>query len=367
MIHQTTHCPREIVTLLPSMALCDRLDAAHRIARDYSTGTLSSDDHKSAENLIKLLINDVDTDVRLAISNHLQACPHLARDIAFQLAMDSDQIALPILRTSFALDEWDLVEILSYSNENKHTAIATRKNLPLIATNYIAQYSTVGIAKTCLKNSSAVISKESFNLIFRRHSAHPEISELITNRLDLPEEILVQLYQNVPNVQKEYLLKEKGVPHIIADQMLDNQKEQTLANLLLERPSLAEKHKAAVQLNGDGRLTPTLLLRALILGDCLFFAEGLSQKSSTPVKRILSLFDERNNVGLKNLLMKAAVPSYLKTAFNITIDEIREIGIQRGNFFSSKNQTKVLNRISKYYHFEPNLTVEKSMEKLLKR
>ncbi|MEH6476543.1 MAG: DUF2336 domain-containing protein [Sneathiella sp.] len=367
MRYQTTHSPRKIVTLLPDMALSDRLETAHDVARDYAAGTLNSEDHKSAENLIKLLINDVDTDVRLAVSNHLQTCLHLTRDIAFQLAMDSDQIALPILRTSSALDEWDLVEILSCTNENKRTAIAARKNLSLIATNYIAQYSTVGIAKICLKNPSAIISNESFNHIFRRHFAHPEICELITNRLDLPEEILVQLYQNVSNLQKEYLLKEKGVPHIIADQMLDNEKEQTLANLLLERPSLAEKHKAAVQLNGDGRLTSTLLLRALILGDCLFFAEGLSQKSSTSVKRILSLFDEPNNVGLKNLLMKAAVPSYLKTAFNITIDEVREIGIQRGNSFSSKNQTKVLNRISKYYHFEPNLTVEKSMEKLLER
>ena len=365
MIYQTTNCPSKVETLLSDMAPGTRIETACNVAQDYAIGTLSSEDHKSAERLIKFLINDADTKVRVAIANGLNTCPHLVRDIAFQLAMDCENVALPILRTSYALDESDLIEILTRAGNQKQIAIAVRKNLPTRATHYIAEYCNSDVVATCLKNHSASISQESFKHMLQRFTSDPEISKLMIKRPDLPEDVLVQLYRNFSEDQNTRLLEAKGAPHIIADQRHENKKEQKLADLLFDRESLQEKQKAAIQLERDGRLTFTLLLRLLIMGDDLFFSAGLSKKSGTSVKRVLSLFSEFNSIGLKSLLHKAVVPSHLKTAFNITLDEIRGMQLSGEKWNLPKNQTKVLDRISRSYNYETNLTVEKSMEKLL--
>jgi|GEM_PF-5508340 len=367
MLYRTSNYANKTETPPPDTALSSRTMTARNIAQDYAMGTLNSDAQRSAENLIKVFINDSNSKVRGAISNQLNTCPHLQRDIAFQLAMDCENVALPILQASAILDEADLLEILSSATEIKQIAIAGRGNISSRVTTHIAQHGTRDAVKACLSNHKASFSEEDFEHIMLQHLLDKEILKLIIGRTDLPEDTLVRLYQNIPEEQRKQLVQENGAPHIVASQVRQNEKEQALALLLFERESMDEKQKAATQLNGDGRLTFTLLLRSLILSDRLFFAAGLALKSGTSKRRILSLFAEQNERRLKNLLKNAAVPPHLSAAFKITIEEIWYVTSGEDKSPDLTIQRNILDRISKMYNYETSLSVEKIMEKFIQK
>ena len=76
----------------------------------------------------------------------------------------------------------------------------------------------------------------------------------------------------------------------------------------------AEVEALARQLVGGGRLTPSLLLRALCTGDLQFFEAGLAVLAEVPVVNARVLIHDAGPLGLKSLYEKAGLPPSLLAA-----------------------------------------------------
>lgn len=367
MHYQDPEIQDRIEHLFNHMAVSSRITTAKTIALDYKSDKINADDFKLAELLLKFLINDVETSVRAAVSEQIKEFSGLPRDLALQLAMDVEVVSLPILKYSNVLEDSDLVEILKCASDAKQTVIAQRDKLSTTVTQSIVENGCYEAVKSCLGNFTAKVSERGYETIIIRYTNDKDIHELIIRRPHLPEKTIGRLCELVSEDIKQQLFKAKEVPREIASRMVENAKEHALSQQLSRRVKPAEKQKAVIQLEADGRLTATLMLRSIIFGDLIFFAACLSHATGITMKRVISLMNDPGFLGLRKLYNKACLPHYLYPAFKAAI------GQEQGNIKSlpSKNsdqkQQVIINQIATIYNFEEGLPIETLMEKLLPR
>jgi uncharacterized protein (DUF2336 family) len=78
------------------------------------------------------------------------------------------------------------------------------------------------------------------------------------------------------------------------------------------------------QMQRNGRLTPSLILRALCTGDIGFFEAAMAAKSDVPLENAQILIHERSRRGLWALYRKAAMPEALYSAVQAAVEVVDE-------------------------------------------
>ena len=354
-----------IENLFSTMAVSSRITTAQTIAHDYISDSVHGDDFALAELLLAYLIRDVEADVRHAVAEEVKDFPGLPKEIALPLAMDIDRISVPILKYSGALDEEDLLEILKTAGQARQIAIAQREHIGSNITSHLAEHGCYEAISACLLNKTARISDAGFNHMVVRYPTDAGIHELIVRRPDLQDATVSRLSMILSEELRSTLFKHYDIPEMISDRSLENAREEILANKIGKRASLVEKQKVSRQLEADGRLTATLLLRILIQGDFTFFAAGLAEVSGISIKRVTVLVSDRGNLGLKRLYERADLPAYLYPAFKIALQEFMKITSLNPRINPEGRQQKIINSIAKIYNYEEDLSLESLMEKLL--
>ncbi len=71
----------------------------------------------------------------------------------------------------------------------------------------------------------------------------------------------------------------------------------------------------AVRLRKDGRLTPQLLLRAVLCGEVRLFAAALADLAEMEPRRAMGFVQSRSPVGFAALCRKAGLPRMMDPAF----------------------------------------------------
>ncbi len=367
MHYQDPEIQGRIEHLFNHMAVASRITTAQTVAHDYKSENINKDDFYLAELLLKFLINDVETDVRAAIAEQVKDFDGLPRDLALQLAMDVETVSIPILKTSNVLQDEDLVEILNCASDAKQVIIADRTGLPAIVTETIAEKGCYDSVKTCLGNLKAEISEHGYDFIIIRYANDNIIHELLVRRPNLPEKIVTRLSQIVSEEVKKQLFETREVPEEIATRMVENAREHALVLQFSRQVNTAEKQNAVVQLEADGRLTATLMLRSIILGDFYFFTACLAHTTGISMKRVTSLVCDHGFMGLKRLYNKACLPHYLYPAFKAALEQLQEIEKPVPRTNSEKERQTIIDKIAIIYNYEEGLAIETLMEKLLPR
>ena len=78
------------------------------------------------------------------------------------------------------------------------------------------------------------------------------------------------------------------------------------------------------QLKDGGRLTPTIILRSLCMGDMAFFEAAMAVMSRTPIVNARLLIHDNGALGLKSLYVRTGMPDRLYPAFRVAVDVVRE-------------------------------------------
>ena len=83
--------------------------------------------------------------------------------------------------------------------------------------------------------------------------------------------------------------------------------------------------KLIAQLHQNDRLTPSIILRALCMGDMRFFEAALSKLADIPLVNVRALIYDPGALGLKKLYEKAELPAQQFVAVRAAIDAAQEL------------------------------------------
>lgn len=323
-----------------------RVETLEKIAGGYNDTDFTDNQKKIAQDIFRSLALDAAVRVRKALSDHLKENSDLPRDIAFQLASDVDEVALPMIECTDVLNEEDLIQIIQSEGVEKQKAIARRPHISEKVSNELIETKNKEVVKEVVENKTANISENSFQKIIEYYPDDEDIHKPLVNRDQLPLTVSEKLISHVSDSLKQHLVKKHNISKDIIDNIILNTQERAIINLAnctnQQEVQILVKH-----LISEKRLTPTLLLRALCMGYIQFFETCLAFKASISLDNARTLVRDEGSKGLMELCKKAMIPPkyfpFFKTAVN-TVQATIEEGIEEN--FSEVVIERVLTQVN---------------------
>jgi len=302
-----------------------RTAAATHVGTLLSSAQLSSGERAAALSILEKLVKDVEQEVRSALAAHVKNCAVLPPSIARDISEDVDAVAVPFIECSPVLSDADLVAVIELGNTRKQVAVAHRETVSERVSDALVATRSGDVVTALLANLQAAVSEPAYHEIVEHFGADKSVQGLMVERPLLPMTVIERLIQSVSTSLRERLVKKHALPGELADELVGQAGERAFMRDVASLPRGFDPEALVQRLHANGRLTPTLLMRALCLGDTRFFEAGMAVRAGIPAGNAIMLIGDRGPLGFKALYDKARLPPELFRAFRAALDVIAEV------------------------------------------
>ncbi len=297
----------DVKRLLQDPSVSNRTMTAEKLAQQFDEDALGPKERRLAEDIFRLLAKDVEVQVREALSANLKDNPFVPHDIAVTLAGDVDAVSLPMIEFSKVLDDKDLIDIVRSQGESKQSAVARREDVSEAVSEAIVDVGDEDVVATLVENKGAQITDASFEKVVDKYGDSERVQRPLVGRPRLPVTVAEKLVTRVSESLREHLVARHELPpDVAADLILQSREKATIT--LSRESSEAEVERLIGQLAQYGRLTPSIILRALCMGDLKFFEYALARQSGIPVVNARMLVHDSGQLGFQGIYRKAGLP-----------------------------------------------------------
>ncbi len=323
--------------------------AAQKVGAYYNDKNITARGHLLAEEIFRILVKDVELKVREALSDSLKNNRNLPSDIVKTLINDTETVSLPFIKYYSDLTQEDIISIIDAQNVNKQKAVAMRKNLPGDISQYIAEKCPEEVIGVLISNESAQIEENTYHLIVDRFPESENIKQNMVYRSELPVSIIEKIVYSLSEELQRRLVFNHNLPNNIASDIVEQVKEKATLKISEEYSSDKQIEELIHQLYTSNRLTSTLVVRSICMGDLKFFEYALVYLSNTPITEVRKiLFNTSMDFMIRNLLRKAYIPKSMFPAVFSALKVIKDIRFDYKRNDSKTFAHKVIERILSY-------------------
>jgi len=280
------------------------LNARTEIARKVGRILSSSKDvteQKAAIELAKVLAEDVAVTVREALSIELSSCIFLPQELVSIVAKDIEQVSLPFIVASEAMDDAFLEEIVRDCSGSHQEGIAMRKGISEAVSFAISDVGSHSAVDKLSDNDTAEMSVRSFNRVIERFPQDVSLMEKLAFRADLPIEMVEKLVFKVSNQYGELLIDKFGISRDYSSYLVSLANRQVFSRTLEMSPQ-KEIHNYLSQLHTRQSLGSDVLLTYLQNNNLRLFTTSLAVMMKQPYEKIQELVARRDKKLLARLL-----------------------------------------------------------------
>lgn len=341
----TAHLSKEDVQrLLQEPSSTVRAEVAGKLALDIDNPVLSDNEKALAQEVVRLMAKDVESTVRLALSQNLRRSINLPHDVALQLANDIESVALPILQDSGVLTDQDLVAIIAKGSSQKQEAIAGRPTVSPTVSDALITTGSEKAVSTLMSNQGAQISDKSYDKAVERFEGSEVVKEAMVKRAKLPVTVAERLTTLVSERLRDYLVSHHELSPTVAADLVLQSRERTIVELATGSTE-EEIEKLIGQMHHNGRLTPSIILRALCMGDVLFFEAALAVRANIPLLNARILIHDGGQLGLKTLYERAGMPPNMMSVIRAALDVVHETEMDGQPHDRERYKARVIERV----------------------
>lgn len=339
----------DVARLLTDPSPAARADVAAKIGGQLSEAKLNEAELKLAQDIVRHMAQDIAVQVRMSLAVSVKTATKLPHDVALKLANDVEQVALPVLEFSSILTEEDLVEIIRSQPPEKQEAVARREYLSSKLADEIVGQGNEKVVGTLLQNKTAKINDSTIEKVAEQYGDNPAIQESLVKRDTLPLTVAERLVSRVSDVLKDYLVANHELPAAIVSDMVMQNREQATVGLLAGGKAEHDVEKLVVQLKKNNRLTPSLIIRALCVGDIPFFEYSMAQLAGIPITNARVLIHDAGKLGLKSLYDKTSLPQGMFAIIRVALEVVKEVNLDGADHDQERYRQRVIERILTQY------------------
>ena len=297
---EKTLTKEDVSKLLTDPSGDNRAQTAAKIAADFGQGSLTESERTMAEEIFRIMVKDAEVRVREALAQNLKENPAVPRDVAMSLARDVDSVALPVLRFSEVLSDGDLIEIVRSQGPAKQVAVAGRSTVSEAVSSVLVETENEKVVTTLVANTGAEISENSLHKVVEDFGDTEAVQDAMVHRPKLPVTVVERLVTLVSENLKEELAKRHEMSESMATDLILQSRERATITLSTESDD-DDIERLIRQLRENGRLTPSIILRALCMGDLKFFEAAVCELAEVPLVNGRQLMHDSGALGLKAL------------------------------------------------------------------
>jgi uncharacterized protein (DUF2336 family) len=354
----------DIRTLIKGPTEGDRAQAAHKICRCIEDAELSAEERAHAEGIIAIMAQDAAVLVRRALAVALKSSPKLPREIANKLARDVESIALPVILNSPVLSDADLVEIVRACPPTKQVAVASRENLSATVTGAISAFAVREAVERALANDNALFDEAGLDTVLQRFDGVSPIMAAMVHRGALPVAITEKLVSLVTGELFDHLVNNHELPPQIAIDLAMGSRERATLDIVEQAGRQRDLGRFVQQLNLNGRLTPSLMMRGLCLGHIEFVEHAMAELGGITHQRMWMLMHDSGPLGLKAAFDRAGLPPRLFPSFRAAVEVYHSIEREGGAQDRLTFRKRMLERTLTLFQSVPKDDLDYLLEKL---
>ncbi len=310
----------DVARLLANPSSETRVEIAGKIAAQHIA--LSAGERKLAEDIFRLMVKDAEVRVRQALSRQLKENPTVPHDLALALARDVEDVSLPMLRFSEVLTDEDLVEIVKSQSPEKQVAVASRPHVSSSVADALVDSKNEKVVATLVANEGAELTEKTLNRVVDEFGSSELVGKPLVERAQLPITVAERLMTKVSeNLRKHLMARPELSPEAAAGMMLQ---ARELAVLGLSN-SESDVTQLVDHLYRNGRLTASIILRAVCMGDIGFFEVALAKLARIKDENARTLIHDAGKRGFEALFEKAGLPKAFHTAMRAAVDVSYEL------------------------------------------
>ena len=334
----------DIRTLVKGATPDERAFAARKICRRLDAAVLSDEDRAHAQDILRVMAHDAAEMVREALSVTLKSSPLVPRDVAVQLAQDVERICMPILGASPAFTDADLVEIVRVGGPLRQVAVARRPQVSKTVTRAIVELGEEGAVEAACANDNADFAEETLDAAVARFERSERVLAAVAYRDALPLAVTEKLVSLVSDQVRDHLLNRHEISAELALEIALGAQERATVDLVDQAGRTSDVKAFVGHLRENGRLTASLLLRALAQGHMTFLEWGLAELASVPHHRTWLMIHDAGPLGLKAIYDRAGMPARLYGAFRAGVDTYHSMEFDGGARDRERFQERMLQR-----------------------
>lgn len=341
-----------------------RASVAHRLCRRIALDVLSDREKAFANEIIAILASDAADLVRRTLSITLRNSPVLPRDVALQLARDIESVAIPILQDSPVFSDEDLVELVLSVSAAKQAAIASRDTLSITLAEVISEHGAVDAVRALTGNPGADLSTKAFEDSVRRFGGDEIVQSGLIRRDFIPTHIAEKLVALVSGEMFDLLVNRHELPAQLAIDLAASARERATIDLVEQAGRSHDLPRFVSQLNLNGRLSNSLIMRALCCGQMPFVEHALAELSGVPHQRVWLMIHDAGPLGLQAVFDRAGLPRKMLPAFKAAVGVFHETHHDGGPNDRARFRARMIERVLTQFQAIPKEDLDYLLEKL---
>jgi Uncharacterized protein conserved in bacteria len=334
----------DIRTLVKGATPDERARAARKLCISIERSVLTDEERAVAAEILRVMAADAAVMVRRALVDVLKASPVVPRDVARRLARDVESVCLPMLAFSPAFTDDDLAEVVRLGGPVRQLVIAKRPALSRKVTDAIAEHGAERAVAAACANEGADFAEDSLQRAVSRFAESEKVLAAIAYRRALPLSVTERLITLVSDQVRDHLIARHSVSPEVALEVAVSAAERATIDLVDEAGRTADVKAFVTHLHATGRLTPSLLLRALAHGHMTFFEWGVAELAGVPHHRTWLMIHDAGPLGLRAIYERAGLPARLFPAFRAAVDAFHAMEFDGGPRDRERFQERMLQR-----------------------
>ena len=339
---------KDVTELLADPSAAARAGTAARLASEFQRGSLTASERSMVEDIFRIMVKDAELRVRNALAQNLKENPGVPHDVALALARDVESVSLPVLRFSEVLSDEDLIGIVRGQDAAKQVAIATRPSVSKAVASALIDTENEDVVTELVANEGAEISEESLQKVGTDFGDREPVQDAMVHRPRLPLTVSERLVTMVSESMREELAKRHELPEDLATDLVLQSRERAVLSLSGGSGD-DDLERLVGQLREYGRLTPSIVLRSLCMGDLNFFEAAVAELAGVTLANTRQLIQDPGPLGLKAVYERTGLPPSHFPAVSAAIDVAGETEYDGGENDRERYSRRMLERILTQY------------------
>ncbi|MEL7043038.1 MAG: DUF2336 domain-containing protein [Pseudomonadota bacterium] len=354
----------DIVRLMKGETSEERATVAHRLCRRIATDILTEDERQFADEIIQILSRDTAELVRRTLSVTLRNSPRLPHSVAMRLAQDVESVAIPVLEQSPVFSDEDLIELVLSVTAAKQAAIAGRPTVSGPLTEVICEHASETAVETVSGNKGAEFSDRAFEHSVDRFPSNQAVHENLILRDHIPVHIAEKMVSLVSGQVFDMLINRHELPAQMAIDLAAGARERATIDLVEQAGRSNDMGRFVSQLNLNGRLTQSLIMRALCVGHMPFVEHALAELSGVPHARAWLMIHDAGPLGLQAIFDRAGLHRKLLPAFRAAVKVFHELELDGEANDKARFRMRMIERVLTQFQAIPKDDLDYLLEKL---
>jgi uncharacterized protein (DUF2336 family) len=216
------------------------------------------------DDIVSIVAGDLETHVRAELSRKIASTTAPVHRTARRLAFDSIDVARPVLESSSALSQADLVEVIRERGQEHMMAVTRRSDIGEEVSSALVERGEDRVVASLLGNRTARIDRQTFERVAERAQTSKMLQAPLVRNERVPLDLLNNVYLRAEgDLRREIMQKFQGVSPSELEAALQASKKSVMAAYGAFPDDFTEAEQEIDALQARGGLRPPVLVTLL--------------------------------------------------------------------------------------------------------